>query len=204
MCVLQTYLCGSLVCSKGRLPTVYILSKVWALQVRRLAACFSTSRPFGKTRARRKNPEGYFEAGGHLNYSQSRSSVEINTKIFNYVESILKNSNDPNEKLKATLFLFQEVTHEAAHELRGYDKNGMKVSEYRQRELSGSDSYGEDGEMFEKTVWGTSEESDNKKPKYIKGISSDNAKNDVGNLEKNIKKASTTEEGKKTLPTVPK
>ncbi len=29
-----------------------ILSKVWALQVRRLAACFGTSRPCGKTRAR--------------------------------------------------------------------------------------------------------------------------------------------------------
>lgn len=100
------------------------------------------------------NPGGYDEAAGHLNYNRILSSIEINTKIFDHVEKVLKESENPSERLKATLFLFQEITHEAGHEVMGY-KNGEIVSEYEQRERSGNFSYGEDGKKFEKAVWGT-------------------------------------------------
>lgn len=147
------------------------------------------------------NPGGERTAAGHHDYNPRESVIEINQKTFDYVENILKYSKSKEERLKATLLLFEEVIHEAGHEMIGF-KGGKKVN---QGEYNMRDSKGDPGNAVEYATWGINQwqsEDDRNKPSVVEGVEPQNPKNREGQLEKNIEH-SIKVDGGQSLPTVP-
>ncbi len=97
-------------------------SNVWALQVRRLAACFGTSRPCGKTRARRSITH---ETAHKLNYPD---------KMINYVDN--PNGQDEPINIKSKINKEGEAGYKFEDKVWGYP-GGYESS----KDFGASDKY---------------------------------------------------------------
>ena len=152
------------------------------------------------------NPGGEYNAAGKTEYDQRGSTIEINSKIFEYVEGKLKSNDNKNNKQLALMYLYVVLNHEVAHEITGYngtDKNGNDIR------LSNNErdkkQNGDPGNQLENEVWGIpfyNSKYTDQKSDVIKGIKNSNPKNKEGIMENVIKNSSLSEQGQQTLPTV--
>lgn len=151
--------------------------------------------------------------GGHYDPATSmvgsKAMIEINTKIFDYVEGILKDkSKTADQKQEALMFLHEELIHEASHHLvifGGKDKNGNQII-LNKNQQDAAAVFGEAGNGVENLIWGIPEvlsPEDKNKKDVIEGVEPSNPKNKVGVISNIVTTARQTPEGAATLPTVP-
>jgi RHS repeat-associated protein len=155
---------------------------------------------------------GFFEgAAGH--YEDGSRNIEINQKIFSYVEGVLKNKKSTKEqKQKALLFLKQEIIHETGHDAERatgkMNKDGSPVHAEEGKELTKQReeiNVGEAGNDVEYNIFKIEPynlpENQNGK-EIIPGIRPKNDKNRTEVLNKIFERLNSTEEGKQVIPKV--
>jgi len=149
-------------------------------------------------------PNGEQNAAGHTNYHKDGSSIEINTKIFSYVEGVLRNDDfNSDDKQAALLLLYSVVLHEAGHEATGFI--GMKSDGKPEMKSTNNHETLEPGYSIEGDVWGLPGNQLEKShlPNVIQDLDPGNTKNKEGVME-NIVTDAKKENKSDVLPTLPK
>ena len=155
-----------------------------------------------------KDP-GFPVSGAHGHYTRgcepSLDVLELSSSDAAKLEKILGSKANAQVKQKEFMKFYQAVLHETAHEVNSADKvlkGDARFTCPREDETQSKYSYGgEDGYEFEQKVWGN----DKYKPLDVymgPGIQNQNSYTPCA-VEDVIENANKTEEGKKTLPTVP-
>ena len=155
---------------------------------------------------------GFFEgAAGH--YEDGSRNIEINEKIFSYVEGVLKNKKSTKEqKQKALLFLKQEIIHETGHDAERatgkMNKEGSPIHAEEGKELTKQReeiNVGEAGNDVEYNIFKIEPynlpENQNGM-EIIPGIRPKNDKNRTEVLNKIFERLNSTEEGKQVIPNI--
>lgn len=137
-------------------------------------------------------------------------TMQLNAKYASYVERVL--TSDASDKVKQTVFMrfYMTTIHETGHKLdkyvtrAGQSENGTDLYYHNSNGVTPDI---EEGYKIEEYIWKTDNYTPFSNPKIevlpgIQGIMSENYQ--PGITEEIIKNAEQTEEGKATLPTVPK
>ena len=147
-------------------------------------------------------------------YEFDDRSININEKIFTYVEGVLKNKKSTKEqKTRALMYLKMVVTHETGHDAEkmkgGLNDDGtpkMATTNKEQQDLKNELNIGEAGYELTEYIYGlpASKNIKNKDKKVlVPGVRSGNDGNKIEVLDEVIKNAGKTEQEQATLPTVP-
>ncbi|MBP6024922.1 RHS repeat-associated core domain-containing protein [Ferruginibacter sp.] len=147
-------------------------------------------------------------------YEFDDRSLNINEKIFTYVEGVLKSKKSTNEeKTRALMFLKIVITHETGHDAEkmkgGLNADGtpkMATTLDEQRKLHDELNIGEAGYELTEYIYGLpafKNIANKDKKELVPKIKGGNDGNKVEVLDNVIKKANSSEEGKQTLPTIP-
>lgn len=158
-----------------------------------------------------KPGEGYSEyatAGGYCPIDYN--TIQLNAGYAKYVEDILASDVSVMEKLVAFTRFYKTLIHETGHHLNKFGNyrgvNQLGNDFYEDLRRSKGRTKEEHGYKAEEYIWGTSTYKPYSEPffksgKQVKGILSDGYKEGI--TEGVINEAMKTEEGKKTLPTIP-
>jgi len=131
--------------------------------------------------------------------------IQLNSKYAKFVEGVLASDQSEDAKQAAFMRFYMTLTHEVAHRVNTVDFKRIENEESR-----GKDKFtitNEDGKQFEEEVWGYDNYKPDSNPKGEgiegeQGIKSEKYR--PGVVEGVIDNAEKSEEGKSTLPKVPK